>query len=157
MGYDITRILNESDFWPNDLFDALWKKSDWGDHPERLSPAERAYFFTEELFREAMMNGLTGYYWSSPGNHWREALEALRGIGATEHAALFEETFACWNDKTPPADLDDRSAILLTWEEGVPACDLMEDIYGRWVNCKEDRLQLQRAYVEQHLEQFGGK
>ena len=154
--YNVRQLLAESDFWPNDLFDALYAKSRCGDELDRLTAAERAYFVADELLRETFMGGLVGYYDSPAGDHHREALAAMRAAGLDDYAALIEASFACWPDGLPPAGVADREEILLTWGPGDPMAERMEQIYSRWVLVTQDRYEVLQRFVEAHLDQFEG-
>jgi len=82
-----------------------------------LNDAQHVAFFVADLDAEAAINGLAGYYDNSSGAFAREAANALERLGATESAALLREANALFTGAAPPADWEQRRAVLQTMDE----------------------------------------
>lgn len=66
------------------------------------------YRFESELDR----GGLSQYFWSAAGDRAGETVAALRRVGAREHAELLEQAMAAFPGGGPPAEQDERVAVM---------------------------------------------
>ena len=89
----------------------LSKKSNYGEHPERFSNAEKTIYIVYQLEAQVNNGGFDQFLFSSSGNFANETAAALRSIGAEQAAAICDRAFSVF-DQPIPADRQERITLL---------------------------------------------
>ena len=148
---DIWSIDDKNDFLIA-LGSWLSKKSNYGEHPDRFSPAEKAIYIIYQLEAEVNNGGFAQFLYNSSGNFANETAAALRSIGAEEIAAICDRAFSAFGQPIPK-DWTERDAFLddaITDEidDILSQCD--SDFYAYPDNLTE----LCYDFIMAHREQF---
>lgn len=117
-----------------------------------LSHPEEVIACLTEVEMEVNNGGFDQYYWNSPGDHAREAVAALRELGAEHTAALLAEANAAFGPEGPDPDRDRRTARM----GGLPqeARDRWFDLDGAFYEYKDDLSRLAAGYIRRHRDNF---
>lgn len=79
---------------------------------DALTEAEKHICAIEELDAEVNNGGFAQYYFNSTGNHWKDALDGLKAIGATKRHEMMVATIERFGQPGPPSNRDARNARL---------------------------------------------
>jgi hypothetical protein len=77
-----------------------------------LNDAERTAL-AGYLFALDVTNGGIEKFFLERGDRWRETLQAIKAVGATQLAALFEEALGAFPDRVPSSDYEERYSQLM--------------------------------------------
>ena len=118
----------------------------------KLSHPEQVIACLTEVEMEINNGGFDQYYWNSPGDHAREAVAALRELGAEHTATLIADANAVFGAEGPDADRDRRGAQM----DGLPqeARDRWFDLDGAFYEYKNNLSQLAAGYIRRHRDDF---
>jgi hypothetical protein len=107
-----------------------------------------AYFLALEISN----GGIEQFFVNPTGDRWRETLSAIKTVGATKLASLFEEALSVFPDCAPSEDQVTRCAQLAA--AGQPAIDLLSRLTSEYYNrSAEDCLyQLLTAFAIRQME-----
>ena len=141
-----------SDNFVVDMYERVYKKCNYGEEMETLSPYERVFYITQELEGEVNNGGFSQFFFNSSGNFSGEIVQAFTEIGAHETAAICKRALAAFGCALP-ADRDAREELLdsLDWDSINPIlseCD--SDFYAY----PDDLNALNQAYIQKHIEYF---
>jgi hypothetical protein len=107
-----------------------------GEDRNCLSDAERTTI-TAHLFALDVTNGGIEKFFVNPsGDRWRETLRAIKSVGASSLAALFEEALTVFPDNTPSEDQMTRCDQLAA--AGEPAAELLWRLTGEYYDLQEE-------------------
>jgi len=104
-------------------------------------------YSVEELEGEVNNGGFRQYFWNSSGAHAQVALEALRAIGATQHAEITTEAIKV--DEAENQDSKDTNAFKDSDHQ-----DRLGELDKRYFDLKEDTRALEVKYARKHPDQF---
>ena len=100
-----------------ELWSDLVRKTNAGSENEILTPDERAYFHASMAEGEVYNGGFDQFFSNSSGDHYEDALQGFRVLGADHSAALLEQAaLSVFGDHAPPVDRDARWVILTAME-----------------------------------------
>jgi hypothetical protein len=122
----------------------------WSCLSERELVTITAYFLALEITN----GGIEQFFVNPSGDRWRETLRAIKMVGATNLASLFEEALSVFPDSTPSDDQKIRREQLAA--AGQPAIDLLWRLTSEYYDrSAEDCLyQLLTAFA---IKQIDGK
>jgi len=152
LGTTIDEILShENDAKKDDVLGALlWRlgqkseRSGW----DNLNDIERRLIAVDAMNEEVLDGGFKQYFSTSLGADVDVALAGLKEMGATGTAKIVERAMAQFPNNKPPADNEQRNAIMdkieATAEPVWQTCD--DDYYG----FKENLDALELAYAMKH-------
>ena len=148
---DIWSIDDKNDFLIA-LGSWLSKKSNYGEHPERFSNAEKTIYIIYQLEAEVNNGGFDQFLFNSSGDFANETAAALRSIGAEQAAAICDRAFSAFAQPIPE-DRTEREAFLddaITDEIDDILSQCATDFYAYPDNLTE----LCYDFVMTHREQF---
>lgn len=139
---------------PHPLLDILWKiqkKCEHGGKLEQLTSRERVIYLTDEVNGQVHSSGFCHYFFYPSGANSKEAIMALKEIGAPYTASLVQEAknvyrngfTHCW--KNPPED-----EVELTDEE----MERLDTLDNKFYEYRENLDELQMKYIKEHIEDF---
>jgi len=118
----------------------------------RLSPAEQTVGCLTELEMEVNNGGFHQYYWNSPGDRAREAVDALRTLGASHTAQLVVAANAVFGSEGPSPSREDR------WSQmdslGETAVNLWYELDGAFFEYKDDLSALTARFIRNNRPEF---
>lgn len=84
----------------------------YGEHFERLSPAQRSFYLNQCLEREVNNGGFEQFFGNSSGAHAHETIASLQEIGAKHTAGLLIEAIAEFPGSIVPKDDAARAELI---------------------------------------------
>jgi len=118
-----------------------------------LSHPEQVIACLTEVEMEVNNGGFDQYYWNSPGEHAREAVEALRELGALNAARLIVDANAVFGGDGPDTDRDRRWAQMDALGEDKRA--KWNDLDGSFYEYPDNLSQLAAMYIRSNRRDFG--
>jgi hypothetical protein len=124
----IEESVNEFDSLWNANLDSIWsisdknqfliamngwlcKKCNYGEDIEKLSDAEKTFYFCTQLESEVNNGGFSQYFYNSSGDFANEALSSLNAIGANKTADIYRKAFTALGGELP-SDRNKREKLL---------------------------------------------
>jgi len=117
-----------------------------------LAPPQKHYHAVLVYNAEVNNGGHAQYFVNSSGDHWRDALAALKAIGAKERAQILQEAAALFGTKGPSDDQIARHRQLAGFS--VRAEDSLDELDNRYYACEENIDALLAQYALDHKEHF---
>jgi hypothetical protein len=138
-------------FWA--LIERMWH-ADVDEHVRmRLAtPGQRALYTITWCFREVANGGFNQFFYNTGGNHTDVIRNALRELGADEHADAFETALTAFPRSNVPVEVEVRRALL----ESIPKnrrLAVFEPVEKTFFN-EENIWPFFREYVEKHENEF---
>lgn len=117
-----------------------------------LTPAERVAYCVDAVEREVNNGGFRQFFDNSSGDTALDTVAALEAIGAPQAAALVRRAIAVFPGGEPPADRDERCALM----ETLPASaeDEWMALGDEYYTYPDDLTTLLRRYAESHRGDF---
>jgi hypothetical protein len=122
---------------------------------DALTPAEQVAYCIDELDREVYNGGFHHYFVTSAGDQAREAVEALRWIGAEHTATLVERAMAVFPKGGPSPEGSTRCAQVEALGESARAT--WDRLDGEFLENGENLAELMRRYVWRRQRDFRGR
>ncbi len=94
---------------------------------ESLSPDERVWFVTRSLIDSIENGGLISYFYNSGADYYRECLEALLLLGATDVAWHFRSLAELFGQSVP-ITIDERNTKIDSWPDSGREDVLCEEV-----------------------------
>ena len=89
----------------------LCKKCNYGEDIEKLSYAEKTFFFCTQLESEVNNGGFSQYFYNSSGDFANETLSSLNAIGANKTADIYSKALMALSGELP-RDRNKREKLL---------------------------------------------
>jgi hypothetical protein len=122
---------------------------------DSLTPAEQVAYCVDALDREVNTGGFAQYFASAAGDQAREAVEALRWIGAERTASLLERAMAVFPTGGPSTTLEQR-VVQVHALSGAARANLGR-LDGELHAARENLAEMMRRYVRVRQRDFGGR
>ncbi len=132
-----------------DVLEIIQEKCDYGDKIDKLSNAEKVIYLIGDVEGEVNNGGFSQYMYNSSGKYAKEAIEALKIIGANYTASLLEDAIEIY--KNGPTN-DDRNnpEVDLTDEQE----EKLNDLDNKFYEYKDNLNELQIAFIKKNLNEF---
>ncbi|MBQ4467231.1 MAG: DUF4300 family protein [Firmicutes bacterium] len=134
----------------------LFDKCSYGENMDALNEYEKTVFLVEELQDEVNNGGFDQYFINSSGDHWVDAIEACKEIGAVKTADLLEKASKAYGVEIP-LDYDLRQDMMSELPEDGDYWDKLDELdsifYGD-TGDYEDRDQLIYDYCMKNRDKF---
>lgn len=119
---------------------------------QTLSRPEQVIACLTEVEMEVNNGGFDQYYWNSPGDHAREAVAALRELGAEHTAGLVAQANEMFGPQGPDPDREKRWAEM----DGLPedARTRWSELDGAFYEYKDNLSGLAARYIREHRSDF---
>jgi uncharacterized protein DUF4375 len=122
---------------------------------EALTPAEQVAYCVDELDREVYHGGFHQYFVKSAGDQVREAVEALRWIGAEYTATLVERAMGVFPTGGPSPNGSKRCVQVEAL--GNEARATWRKLDGEFNENRDNLAELMRRYVRRRQRDFRGQ
>ncbi|MEX0717236.1 MAG: DUF4375 domain-containing protein [Planctomycetaceae bacterium] len=129
------------------VFDALEKQGF-----DRLPPPQRHYYAVVIYDAEVNNGGHSQYFVNSSGDHWKSALEGLKGIGANARARILHDATALFGAGGPSTDKDFRHGQLASFSKQQD--ESLDNLDSRYYSCDENIEALLAQYAIENTEHF---
>ena len=128
-----------------DMYDAVCKKSEYGNNIEKLNEHERVFFITQTLEQEVNNGGFSQFFCNSSGDFSNELVDAFTKIGALKTAEICKKAVSIFSGNIP-ADRNEREELLDN-----PDCDdILNDCDDVFYNYEDDLNALNYSYIMEH-------
>lgn len=115
------------------------------DRYDSLSKDERVWFNVQCLIDEVNNGGIAQFYFNHCGAWAAETIEDLLSLGFDDIAAILSKMNRLFPDDTPPADIEERNAVISAWPDDGRLDSIMrawdEIIYAREVELEQRLIQ----------------
>lgn len=95
-----------------ELDDFICERCAWGDNMDNLTPAQKTFYYNQNLEREVNNGGFDQYFLNSSGDFAHETIGALRTIGADHTAEILQCAIDLFPGKRVPRNREERISIL---------------------------------------------
>ena len=148
---EIWKITDQTDFLIA-LNDRLNKRSDYGDHIERLSAEEQVFYICNLLMEEVNNGGFDQFLYNSSGNYAHRVEECLRTIGASKTADICHTAIVAFG-KPIPQDRNKREKFLDKMESE-EISDILSACDAQFYEYPDQLEDLCYAYIIANKEKF---
>ncbi len=132
-----------------DLLTIIWQKCNYGDKIDKLSYAEKVIYLVGDVETEVNNGGFSQYLYNSSGKYAKEAVEALKTIGANHTAALLEDAIEIYKNG-PTNDGRNNPEVDLTDEQE----EKLNELDNRFYEYKDDLYALQLKFIKKNINEF---
>ena len=126
--------------------------TDWDSHLDSLTKEEQTLFLICGLEGEVNNGGFAQFFFNSSGDYSQETLAALNAIHADLTAHLLRQAMTIFPGGMPPADQDDRNALIDLMGDDEET--LLGNLDDQFYEGKENLSDLLLIYVKEHKDRF---
>jgi len=128
------------------------KLCSYGDTLDRLTEAQKNFYFNQNLEREINNGGFNQYFYNSSGDFAHETITSLRKIGADKTAVILQKAIDQFPDSTVPKDRTNRQEILEQIED--TANEVWEQLDQAFYKYEDNLYDLNIEYIKQNRNSF---
>ncbi len=145
-------LLNDTDKLIIDLDNYLCELSEYGEALQKLSEAQKVFYYNQELEREINNGGFNQYFYNSGGNFAHQTIASLLQINANNTANILQLAIDQFPDAKVPNDQTERQEVLESIEEG--ANEIWEALDDRFLEYEDNLYDLNIEFIKQNIGSF---
>jgi Domain of unknown function (DUF4375) len=145
-------LLNDTDKLMLDLDTYLCELSSYGDKLEKLTEAQKTFYFNQNLEKEINNGGFNQYFYNSSGDFSHQTIISLRQINATKTAEILQLAIDQFPNSIVPKDRSERQEILEQIEE--KADEVWEQLDNRFLEYEDNLYDLNIEFIKQNRSTF---
>jgi Domain of unknown function (DUF4375) len=145
-------LLNDTDKLILDLDTYLCELSSYGDKLEKLTAAQKTFYFNQYLEKEINNGGFNQYFYNSSGDFSHQTIISLRQINAIKTAEILQLAIDQFPNSIVPKDRSERQEILEQIEE--KADEVWEQLENSFLEYEDNLYDLNIEFIKQNRSSF---
>ena len=145
-------LLNDTDKLILDLDTYLCKLTSYGAALEKLTEAQKTFYFNQNLEKEINNGGFNQYFYNSSGDFAHQTIISLRQINAIKTVDILQLAINQFPNSIVPTDRSERQEILENIEE--KADKVWEQLDKRFLEYEDNLYDLNIDFIKQNRSSF---
>jgi hypothetical protein len=151
---DLEKLLSSEDTNGSiiQLDNSIGELCSYGDEMDKLTEAQKQFYYNQCLEREINNGGFNQYFFNSSGDFAHQTVQSLIKIGAKKTADILQKAIDQFPDKNVPQDRTERQELLEQIEE--EANPVWEELDQKFFAYEDNLNALNIKFVKNNKDKF---